>query len=336
MLGRLPARRDPARRDPSLREPDARDLKRRDFEHLAETFVEISRRLPESLLMGEAEHGLEREVLVGLGAADEDRLLGYYAREGIEAALEAYGIYDRLRARGYRRFEVVFDLQPFHHTLRILADDLLVADCRLRRMRGATDPCIAAFQRDLVPDLLFVEWLALTDRRGGFSPERPQLPGQTHPGTGIGGEVFILLYICARRLGMHGLLDIPERFHNAVIYRRRMTFIDPVFEGRFERLLALVNGEHPLWSVAWALEEGRVLDQATGEPVVWAPREQLLCLDPRLEAYFELPAWRRARADARRAFKPRILPRTAVPEARRLPEPDAAAVPPAPAPGETR
>jgi hypothetical protein len=294
MLGRSHARRDPQRRE---------------FEQLAANFLEISRRLPEGLLTGDGRELQEREVLVGLGAADEDRLLGYYARDGIDAAMEAYGIYDRLRARGYRQFEVVFDLQPFHHGLRILGDGLVVADCRLRRMRGATDPCIAAFQRDLMPELMLVEWLALTDRRAEFGPGRPRLPGQTHPGTGIGGEVFILLFICARRLGLHGLIDVPERFHNAVIYRRRMTFIDPVFEGRFERLLSLINGEHTLSAVAWALEEGRVLDEATGEPVVWAPREQLLSIDARLEAYFELPAWRRARAEARRLFRPRMLPR---------------------------
>lgn len=303
MLGRASTRRDPQRRE---------------FEQLAAHFIEVSKRLPEGLLTGDARHGLEHEVLVGLGAADEDRLLGYYARDGIEAAMEAYGIYDRLRARGYRTFEVVFDLQPFHHGLKVMADGLLVADCRLRRMRGAADPCIAAFQRNFMPDLLLVEWLALTDRRAEFGPERPRLPGQTHPGTGIGGEVFILLFICARRLGLHGLIDVPERFHNAVIYRRRMTFIDPVFEGRFERLLSLVNGAHTLSSVAWALEEGRVVDESTGAPVLWAPREQLLSIDSRVEAYFELPAWRRARAEARRNLRLRILPRGpqhALPEA---------------------
>lgn len=277
----------------------------KDIDPLVRRFERIARQLPDDLLRGDS--SIEEDVFADLMGGGDDRLLGYYAPAGIEAALEAYGIFDTLRARGYGSFAVEFDLQDYAHVLRVRADGLLVCECRLRRARGVEDPCFAEFQRHLVPDLLSVEWLSLADPRAQFGPDRPPLPGQDHPGSGIGDEVFVLLYITARRLGLQGVVDVPERFHNAVFYRRRTHFFDPAFEGRFQALQRLLD-RHPLHAVAWALEEGRVVDARTGEPVVWAPREQVLCIDRELERYFELPAWRRARAQARQAIDPHLLP----------------------------
>ena len=280
----------------------------KDYAALSERMQRIARRLPPELLSGAAEHDLEDEILTGLGAEPEDRLLGFYTEAGVLAALEAYGILDGMRHRGYSRFEVRFELEDFTHTMKVLSDGLVTCECKLRRVRGASDPCIAAFQRDLLPDLLDVEWLSLSDPKAQFSPERPRLPGQDTPGSGLGAEVFITLVIAARRLGLHGLIEVPERFHNAVFYQNGPRFLDPVFQGRFEALSELVK-HHPLAEVAWALEQGRVVDVGDGDaPILWAPREQLYPLDPRLTRYFELPAWRRARSDARRRCRPRILP----------------------------
>ncbi len=278
----------------------------KDIDQLVSRFERIARALPEEVLHGHA--SLEDEVLEELIGPHDDRLLGYYTRQGIEAALEAYGIFDTLRARGYARFDVAFDLQTHAHALRVNGDGLRVCEVRLRRARGVEDPCFAEYQRAYAPDLLVVEWLSLADPRASFTADRPRLPGQTTPGSGIGDEVMVLLYLCARRLGMHGVVDVPERFHNAVFYRRRTHFFDPGFEGLFMALQRLLE-RHPLSEVSWALEEDRVRDARTGEVLRWAAREQALPIDPRLDHYFELPAWRRARSHARSAVEPIIVPR---------------------------
>ncbi|MCA9543480.1 MAG: hypothetical protein KC613_03790 [Myxococcales bacterium] len=280
----------------------------KDYRALRERMQRIARKLPPDLLSGAADHDLLHEVMTGLGAAADDRLLGFYTEAGVLAALEAYGILDGMRHRGYSQFEVRFELEDFAHTMQVVSDGLVTCECKLRRIRGATDPCIAAFQRDFLPELLDVEWLALSDPKAEFSPERPRLPGQDVPGSGLGAEVFITLVLAARRLGLHGLVEVPERFHNAVFYQQGPRFIDPVFQGRFEALADLLK-PHTLAEVSWALEEGRVVDAGADDaPLLWAPREQLYPLDQRVAQYFELPAWRRARAEARRTCRPRILP----------------------------
>jgi len=274
-------------------------------------FQRIARRLPEELLTGQDGDGLLARPGEGPG-----RLLGFYSADGVLAALDSYGVLETLRARGYAHFEVQLDLQPYHHGMRLLADGLVVCDCRMRRVRGASDPCIAEFQRQpsipdptsphFLPDLLVVDWLSLADPRRAFTPERPRLPGQTHPGSGVGLEVFLILTLCARRLHLHGLLETPERLHNAVLYQERSHFLDPTWEGTFLALRDLLN-HLSLAELAWAMEEGRVIDDTTGEVIRWRAREQLLPLDDRLAAYFELPAWRRARSAARQSCRPRVV-----------------------------
>lgn len=267
---------------------------------IEERFQRIAARLPEDLLTGD-----EGEIMLERQGKGGERLLGFYTAEGVLAALESYGVLDTLRGRGYQHFDVELDLQPFAHTLRLQGDGEVLCDCRMRKARGAADPCIAAFQRDFLPELLVVDWLHLQDPRRSFTPERPKLPGQIHPGSGVGIEVFLILTLCARRLFLHGLIEVPERFHNAVLYERSH-FIDPAWEGTFLAVTELLE-DVPLAELAWALESGRVIDDTTGQPVRWLPREQLYPLDERLAAYFELPAWRRERSAARQRCRPRLV-----------------------------
>ena len=237
----------------------------------------------------------------------DGRLLGFYTRRGMLRALEAYGFLDELRHRGYAEFDVEFRLDEYAHRMRLLADGLLVCECRLRRTAGATDPCLAEVQSRHPVELFYVEWVQLEDPRAEFTAERPRLPGQRYPGSGLGQEVFTLFGIAARRLRLDGILEVPAYFHNAVLYARAARFIDPFVEGRFLALTSLL-AHHPLHEVSWAITEARVVDDR-GEPIGWTPREQLVAFSPALVDYFEMPEWRRARNAARLAFHPRLLPR---------------------------
>lgn len=269
-------------------------------------FERIARQLDPDLLSGEDD--LEEALFSQLTHQPEERFLGFYSEEGLRHGLERYGLLDTLRLRGYSEFSLELDLQDFHHTLKVNGDGLLLFECRLRKARGSTAESFAEFQRKFTPDLLVIEWLSLSDPRREFCPARPRLPGQTHPGSGVADEVFVILYLAARRLKLHGLVETPERFHNAYLYRRKTHFIDPIAEGQFQALLGLLN-QHSLCEIAWALEEGRVIDEALDAPIKWTPNPQLFALDERLAAYFERPEWRRAVAATRAAIQPKLNPR---------------------------
>ncbi|MEZ4463497.1 MAG: hypothetical protein R3F43_03000 [bacterium] len=267
---------------------------------LADRFLQIASTLPDEVLGGD---DLEAE-LARFGRGDE-RLLGFYTREGVLTALESYGILDTLRGRGYAAFEVDFDLQPYHHTLRLLADGEVVCETRLRRARGATDPCIAELQRHFRPELLVVDWLHLAEPRGQFTPERPP-PGRAGPAGQRRRRRGLPRSWSSAPAGSActGWWRCLERFHNAVLYRRA---------GAVHRSGLGGHVRGPQWPAADALPgRGGVgrwrragwWTPRTGAPIRWRPREQLLALDERLASYFELPARRRERSAARQRCHP--------------------------------
>jgi hypothetical protein len=115
--------------------------------------------------------------------------------------------------------------------------------------------------------LSIVEWLAMQNPRKEFTPRRPQLPGQRFPGLGVGREfaqmlrylsveqrnggpklicssffffLFLILMCVADR---DGLMEVPEHFHNAVIYSigQSYYFVNPSFQGYFVNLICKCN-----------------------------------------------------------------------------------------------
>ena len=272
---------------------------------LESRYLQVQRTLDPALLTDDDDASLERDILELLEDKEEHLLLGFYSREGLMLAFEAYGFIDEWRLRGYGDFSLEFELTDLCHRFILRGDGLRICECRLRRLQGASDPCIAVLQREWTPELLYVEWLQLEDPRAEFTARRPQLPGQQRPGSGLGEEFYLLLKMAARRLQLDGIIEIPERLHNAVFYARVAHFIDPAVEGRFLALAELIRHQS-LHRVAWAMERGKVVD-GDGRPIHWDPREQLVPLGRRLERYFESPAWRRARGHARRAFHAHLV-----------------------------
>src|SRR5262249_34611670 len=115
-----------------------------------------------------------------------------------------------------------------------------------------------------IMELIAVEWLLLQNPRADFSRGKARLPGQEHPGLGIGREIMILLEIMNERLDREGLLVFPEYYHNGVLYNHGLKFFSPQMEGEMAALnrdLSPLN----LSEASWAVEQGMVYDADTRE-----------------------------------------------------------------------
>ncbi|KAI9332203.1 hypothetical protein BDR26DRAFT_869467 [Obelidium mucronatum] len=133
-----------------------------------------------------------------------------------------------------------------------------------------------------------VEWLALQNPLLQFSPSRPRLPGQHHPGLGVARQVTTMLVHMCQEKDRDCLVSSPEYFHNAVIYRLNgWRFLNPAFEGY---LIALMDDlksdieEKGLAAVSWAFQNCHVVDDA-GVVEVWQMHEQYLPVSSRMKAY---------------------------------------------------
>lgn len=244
-----------------------------------------------------------------LGAADIDGqlashesglFLGVYDEPTVQRGLEAAGwlgvVRGRVGAPGLR-----VRLQPSESVFRVYRDDrpegpdALVIELKLLHERALSDglrrlgfpPC----------DRLAIEWMLLQDPGKPFPPGRRALPGQSHPGLGLGWHVLDLLRRAAERLRCGALVAIPAFYHTAVLYHRMFAFADPVHEGLFEALLRDLAAL-PLADAAEAVHEGRVRCARTGKTVRWEGKDMVLPLCDEVRAYLERPEYGETAAKA--------------------------------------
>jgi acetoin utilization deacetylase AcuC-like enzyme len=224
------------------------------------------------------------------GLRRPSRVLGYYSRQGLELAFERTGLFDRLRSRGFD--DPFLDVEvgnPEGDMVRLYGDrqrrELLI-ETRLRIDRH-TAPGMA---------LLRIEWLLLQNPRLSFSPQRPRLPGQRHPGLGLLQDILALLVLACDRLQLDGLLFVPSHFHT-IGQGKSLHFLSPEDEGLLRSVRAALDGLS-LVEVSRAVVEGRVVDAATGRPFVWTPKPMVLPVTARLRDQVQGDEYERAAAAA--------------------------------------
>jgi acetoin utilization deacetylase AcuC-like enzyme len=234
------------------------------------------------------------------------RLLGVWSRQQVELVLERAGLLERLRQLGYHQPTVALDLEhPGGETVQVYGDPdgaELLADLRLRVDRRVA-PGFA---------VLRIEWLRMQNPGGTFSPARPRLPGQEHPGLGMLRDAIALLIVACERLQLDGLLWVPARYHTAVQSRRGGgRFLDPQDEGTYRAVQHALAGL-PLPAAAAALEAGNLLDAATGAPFAWRPMPVAVPAGPRLREQLDGGAYELQAAAAAAAHALRLAPAAAV------------------------
>jgi len=117
-------------------------------------------------------------------------------------------------------------------------------------------------------EVLVIQWLLLQNPRAHFGPYRRPLPGQNHPGLGLLKEVFSWLVVVADILELDGISWVPSSYHVAEQSRRAVRFLEPEHEALTQVLEGLFVGM-PLGQASRTLEQGGVIDAASGKPFEW-------------------------------------------------------------------
>ena len=255
--------------------------------------------------------------LLGQLTANEGSVLwlGRCTASEIRRTLEAAGLLAALRDKGIN--DLIFKIEPFEEfdqTLKVYCreekPDNLIAEARFREKRFAPERKMPETFSDFAPAMLSIDWLLMQNPFAEFTQDRPRLPGQTHPGLGQAHRVTTLLMDLCAKLGLAGILNFPEHFHNAHLYREHFHFYDPVSEGIAQALFRDLSSL-PLADLSWAIEQGCVRDGKTGsaplpsnteaergrergERFEWNAGVQILPMHPAMRDYFA-SAWYRRR-----------------------------------------
>lgn len=151
--------------------------------------------------------------------------------------------------------------------------------------------------------MVVIEWLRMQDPLKSFGDRTP-LPGQLHPGLGLGNDASKILCMLARNKGRDGILNLPEHFYNAYLYAQGFSlyhFLNPAFEGYFKSICKAIEPdikERGISAVAWAVFRGmlhcRMPDgdsdisvPVTPSRIKWVSQEQVCPLSGRMTKYFK-------------------------------------------------
>jgi hypothetical protein len=214
--------------------------------------------------------------------------LGRLDEAALRRELDEAGILGGLAARGYERVQLRTSVESGEHRLRILPAGGTKTLVDLRLSEASTlfkEPRRGRLGLEVL-SFLSMGWLALQDPDRPFTPDRPRLPAQDHPGLGLARAVYRRLLVWAEDWGKDGLLNFPEYFHNALIYAPAFRFLSPVREGRF-RALRRDLAKLSMAEAAWAVEEGRVREEPGGAVLRWEPAEMVAPLSHDVRQYLE-------------------------------------------------
>jgi len=217
--------------------------------------------------------------------------LGHYSENDVLHLLEKFAILPALKAKGCSfPFIIIEPLEAFAQALKIFnaaaSAENLFAEFRLREVSFSHPNLVAGASLPM----LKIEWLMLQNPAAAFSAERPPMPGQRHPGLGIGKRALQLLVHLARQNHLSGVLNFPEFFHNAYLYLDYFGYCNPKLKGV---VLALRRDFYQLSlaELSWAIYLGCIIEAHTGKTYEWQADALVLPLDEKIKQCFSPPEY---------------------------------------------
>jgi hypothetical protein len=225
--------------------------------------------------------------------------LGKFNKDDLTGIMEKTGLMNVIRMKGYKDLIITISREDYTSRLYVnherFEKETRIVELILRE--GIFRPkkvFIEKFDFSAGLPMILVEWLALQDPAGSFSPERPRLPGQSYPGLGGLRNLQEMLYFFGKNGGKEAVVDVPQHYHAAVIYsrlnsdiyKRLYSFFSPVDAGQLEAMSRDLI-DRPLSEVSLAISNGCLIDVNTGETGFWRPSEQIYPTSKQLQEYVD-------------------------------------------------
>ena len=241
----------------------------------------------------------EEDVFGGLGVRPGTSLfLGRYTIQEVFSVLGRKSFFKDARKRGL--WPLAFDLDSSAYPLQRLQiflrekrPESLIVDLKIREGRFTPQgPPIPHFPKRPLR-ALYLEWLTLQNPLEGFTERRGSLPGQQHPGLGIGKKVVDVFVYLAKLMNLDGILAFPAFYHNAVLFSRFFHFLRPEKEAEVQAIRRTF-ARLPVKQLAWAVYLNCLRCGGGDAAYEWTADVQIFPLARDLKAYFGSKHYREA------------------------------------------
>lgn len=218
-------------------------------------------------------------------------LLGAFSKQGLMKVLEAFGFIRILNSLGLSKISIDLDTTD-PHTHRLYAYDGTHISkniiCELVLKKGSlrfTEGTLPNFPGRNI-NLLQIEWILLQNPKKDFNSDRPPLPGQSHPGLGIGDRVMELVVIMTKRLSLEGIVNKPNFYHTAFMFTKEFTFTNPDNQAILHALSRDFLSQYSFYTLAWAIHFDCILNENDYSTFTWNPGYMILPISKDLIRYF--------------------------------------------------
>ncbi len=214
----------------------------------------------------------------------EVRIFGKYAETEITELMDWSGIFEGIKDKGYDNMRIELQyLSDMDQRIFIKERDEVLVHIRLK---------LSHFRFRLHPGapqkkLLYIDWLMTRHPRSRHVRPDRLFPGQDLPGLGIFAQIQDFITNLTLGVGARGAFNIPEYFHDALLFHRVFSFYDPAREVVFRALIRDLR-KHGAREISRGLSEGRVIN-AENQVVRWTPGEMISAIDPELEELLWTP-----------------------------------------------
>ncbi|MBE7412610.1 MAG: hypothetical protein L6Q54_10145 [Leptospiraceae bacterium] len=142
--------------------------------------------------------------------------------------------------------------------------------------------------------MVYIDWLLTQNIRfKNIRDAKKLFRGQKYPGLNVMTELTAFLLLLTRKLGAKGVFNIPEYFHDAVLFHKNFKFLDPIKEGKFRSLLSIFK-KNNLRFLSNSIHNKKIFNVTENQVYEWQFGEMLYTDDDYLnnivfdENYYDL------------------------------------------------
>lgn len=207
------------------------------------------------------------------------KVFGRFSKDEIYSMMEEADLLKIIKVRGYNEFNLEINIiSPLDNRIFIKTKDgQILIHLRLKYSDFSLKNDVDRFK------MVYIDWLLTQNIKLKPGTHRKELYyGQEYPGLGVIHEITKFIQILTEKLGAHGVFNVPEYFHDAVLFRNKFKYLDPEKEGKFRSLLSL-SPKYKIHKISNAIHQEKVICIETNEILHWFYGEMLSPIDPYLK-----------------------------------------------------